>query len=86
MNQSECIQKGVFTIEKFIIKGDFLTLAQFLKELTYISSGGQAKWYLQDNDVFVNQEKETRRGKKLRAGDHVSVGENEYELVGELDF
>ncbi|UQS87487.1 S4 domain-containing protein YaaA [Nicoliella spurrieriana] len=44
-----------------------------LKEETIVSSGGQAKWYLRENTVLLNDEPENRRGKKLYDGDNVSV-------------
>ena len=42
----------VSTIKDFSIKGDYITLSQFLKEESIISSGGQAKWYLKENPVL----------------------------------
>lgn len=68
------------TIKDFAIKGDYITLSQFLKEESIISSGGQAKWYLQDNLVILNGETETRRGKKLHVGDKLEVAGTEYEF------
>ncbi|MBN7276605.1 S4 domain-containing protein YaaA [Lactobacillus acetotolerans] len=62
------------------MKGEYITLGQFLKEEAIISSGGQAKWYLRDNPVLLNGEKENRRGKKLRSGDKVEVAGNTYEF------
>ncbi|BAQ56392.1 conserved hypothetical protein [Lactobacillus acetotolerans] len=70
----------VNTIKNFTIKGEYITLGQFLKEEAIISSGGQAKWYLRDNPVLLNGEKENRRGKKLRSGDKVEVAGNTYEF------
>lgn len=70
----------VNTIKNFTIKGEYITLGQFLKEEAIISSGGQAKWYLHDNPVLLNGEKENRRGKKLRSGDKVEVAGNTYEF------
>ena len=32
-----------------------------------ISSGGMAKWFLNENDVYVNGEVESQKGHKLRA-------------------
>lgn len=70
----------VVMIEEFTIKNDYVTLGQFLKDENIISSGGQAKWYLQDNPVLLNGVKENRRGKKLRPGDKVEVEQKVYEL------
>lgn len=67
-------------IKEFKVKGEYITLSQFLKEESIISSGGQAKWYLQDNPVILNGESENRRGKKLRAGDNLEVAGEKYEF------
>lgn len=40
-----------------------------------IPSGGQAKWYLADNSVFVDGELENRRGRKLYAGMMIEIPE-----------
>ena len=34
---------------------EFITLNEFLKLANIISTGGQAKWYLQENEVYVRQ-------------------------------
>lgn len=68
-------------IKYFKVDGDHITLGQFLKEESIISSGGQAaKWYLKDNPVTLNGELEDRRGKKMHVGDHVVVNGQEYEF------
>lgn len=53
------------------IQSAFITLGQLLKHENIISSGGMAKWYLSEFDVFVNELQEQRRGKKLYDGDTV---------------
>lgn len=53
------------------IQNAFITLGQLLKHENFISSGGMAKWYLSEFDVFVNELQEQRRGKKLYDGDTV---------------
>ncbi|AOV06352.1 S4 domain-containing protein YaaA [Sporosarcina ureilytica] len=55
------------------IHSEFITLGQFLKMVNVISSGGMAKWYLDENTVYVNNEPEQRRGKKLRHNDIVEI-------------
>lgn len=67
-----------------MLDGDLITLTQLLKDLTYIGSGGQAKYFLQDETVYVNGELETRRGRKLRAGDQVVISGNEYLITNPL--
>lgn len=55
------------------LKTPYMTLGQFLKHIDVISSGGQAKWFLQENDVLVNNEHENRRGRKLYSGDQIEL-------------
>ena len=52
-----------------------LHLGQLLKMTDAISSGGMAKWFLSENEVYVNGEVEDRRGQKLRDGDIVNIPE-----------
>ncbi|CAM5572275.1 RNA-binding protein OS=Lysinibacillus sphaericus OX=1421 GN=LS41612_00310 PE=4 SV=1 [Lysinibacillus sphaericus] len=52
---------------------EFVTLGQLLKMTDAISSGGMAKWFLHENDVYVNGEVDDRRGRKLRNGDVVNI-------------
>jgi ribosome-associated protein len=68
----------VSVIKQFVIKGDLITLGQFLKEESLVGSGGQEKYFLQENDVLVNGELCRMRGKKLRPGDQVTVAGTEY--------
>ena len=55
------------------ISTEYITLGQLLKEAGVIDSGGQAKWFLQENSVLVNGELDTRRGRKLRVDDTVTL-------------
>jgi len=59
-------------VEEVIVDGD-ITLGQFLKTEGIIESGGQAKWFLQDFEVMINDERETRRGKKLNHQDRIEI-------------
>ena len=55
------------------IGGGFITLGQFLKLTDCVSTGGQVKHFLGERVVFVNGQPETRRGRKLYAGDRIEV-------------
>ena len=55
------------------ITTEYITLGQFLKFVSLIDEGWQAKFYLQENDVLVDGEVETRRGRKLRGGEVVEA-------------
>lgn len=63
------------------IKTEYIELQQLLKMENYISSGGQAKYFLLENKVFVNVEEENRRGRKLRVGDIILIDKEEYKIV-----
>ncbi|MGI8909295.1 MAG: RNA-binding S4 domain-containing protein [Rubrobacteraceae bacterium] len=52
-----------------------MTLGQALKASDLVGSGGEAKILIQSGEVRVNGEVETRRGRKLRKGDEIEVGE-----------
>lgn len=60
--------------EEIIVDGE-LTLGQFLNYEGIVESGGQAKWFLKEYDVYLNGERETRRGKKLSDGDQLDIPE-----------
>lgn len=48
---------------------EFIKLGQALKAVNMVSSGVEAKIVIQDGQVLVNGEVDTRRGKKLYDGD-----------------
>lgn len=50
-----------------------IKLDQFLKYVGCVQTGGQAKILIKYGDVEVNGTVETRRGRKLVAGDRVTV-------------
>jgi ribosome-associated protein len=54
-----------------------IRLDQFLKFTGLAETGGHAKLLIQAGEVAVNCEVETRRRRKLHAGDVVSVDGNE---------
>lgn len=63
------------------INTEYITLGQFLKIADIISSGGQAKFFLAENDVFVEGELENRRGRKLYPNMTVKVLGKDYKIV-----
>jgi ribosome-associated protein len=63
------------TPSDFALRGDHIALAALLKASGIASSGGAAKALLAEALVRVNGELESRRGRKLRDGDQVAVGE-----------
>ncbi|MHC5250026.1 S4 domain-containing protein YaaA [Enterococcus sp. HY326] len=57
------------------LESEYMTLGQLLKEISVISSGGQAKWFLAEKAVFVDGEPENRRGRKLYPNMMVEIPE-----------
>ncbi|SFQ67576.1 ribosome-associated protein [Psychrobacillus psychrotolerans] len=70
-------------MEEIRFDSEYITLGQLLKMTDTISSGGMAKWFLSEHEVFVNGEVDQRRGRKLRHNDVVNIPEvGRYKLVG----
>jgi ribosome-associated protein YbcJ (S4-like RNA binding protein)/cold shock CspA family protein len=63
------------------IQGPTITLGQLLKLSGLIESGAEAKAFLRTEQVWVNEEPEVRRGRKLTLDDVVRVGELELRLT-----
>ena len=59
---------------------EFIKLGQVLKAVGAVESGVEAKEAIQDGLVSVNGETETRRGRKLYAGDTVSFDGREIKI------
>lgn len=67
------------------IKTEFIKLGQFLKFLNILSSGGDVKEFLLNQEVYVNGELENRRGRKLYPNDTILVNSIQYVIKGEND-
>jgi ribosome-associated protein len=66
----------VILVEKEVtISTEIITLGQFLKLADVIQSGGMAKWFLSEYEVYINGEQDQRRGRKLAVGDKVEIPE-----------
>jgi len=50
---------------------EFIKLGQLLKKAGVVGSGVDAKYLIEEGNVLVNGEVETRRGKKIYPGDEV---------------
>lgn len=59
-----------------------IRLDHFL-QMCGVQTGGQAKMLIQNGHVSVNGEVETRRRKKLFAGDVVLIDDEEFEVAGD---
>ena len=58
------------------IRDESIRLGQALKLSGLAESGGEARAMVEDGAVTVNAEVETRRGRQLRHGDVVAVGDD----------
>jgi ribosome-associated protein len=63
------------------IRGDVIRLGELLKLAGVVATGGEAKMLLASTQVLVNGEPDSRRGRQLRAGDEVVVGEEHLRVV-----
>ncbi|MGM9857867.1 MAG: S4 domain-containing protein YaaA [Bacilli bacterium] len=68
-------------MKKIPIRTEFITLGQFLKLADIISTGGEAKFYLQNNVIYVDNIVDNRRGRKLYPGTILKCSNEEYEIV-----
>ncbi len=59
------------------IKGEYITLSQLLKLTNLFESGGTIKNYINEEGVFVNEQLEFRRGRKLYHDDIVKLKSGE---------
>jgi len=57
----------------FVLRGEFIPLDALLKAASLCSSGGAAKMLIVDGGVLVDGVVETRRTRKVRAGQRVDV-------------
>ena len=62
------------------IKDEYITLGQFLKIVDLVSTGGEAKIFLLENEILVNGLKENRRGRKLYKDDIIEISKIGYKI------
>ena len=66
---------------KYKLFDEYITLQALLKEVGIIQSGGAIKSFLQENQVYFNGDLETRRGKKIRIGDIITLPNQKLEIL-----
>jgi len=59
------------------IHTEYIKLDQLLKFAGIVGSGGDAKYIIQNDVILLNGQRVTERGKKIRSGDVVIIGEQE---------
>ena len=65
---------------KFKLEDEYIQLQNVLKVCAIVDRGAMAQNIIQDGLVKVNGEVETRRGKKIRQGDVVTVFDESIEI------
>ncbi len=60
---------------------EFIKLGQALKKAGLVSSGVEAKMVIQEGEVSVDGEIDTRRGRKLFGGEVISYNGEEVKIV-----
>ena len=68
-------------MNKIKINTEIIKLDAFLKWAAIASSGSEAKLYIQDGLVKVNNEICVQRGKKLKVGDIISFEDSDFEII-----
>ena len=64
----------------FVLNTEYITMGQFLKANDYINSGGEAKFFLFNNNCRLNKERCQERGKKIYKGAIIKIKDEIYEV------
>ncbi|QKT05112.1 RNA-binding S4 domain-containing protein [Mycoplasma sp. OR1901] len=65
------------------IKDETIKLGQFLKKIREISTGGESKYFLQNNDIKINGVVPVGRSTKIHAGDTVWINDTLIKVIKE---
>ena len=68
-------------METIVLRDEFIKLGQAIKAAGFVEDGVEAKYEIQEGNVLVNGEVDTRRGRKLYDGDVVSFNGQEIKIV-----
>lgn len=63
------------------IRGEVIRLGELLKLAGVAATGGEAKQLLASTEVLVNGEPDNRRGRQLRVGDEVRIGDEHLVVI-----
>ena len=70
-------------IQEIAIKSEYSKMDSLLKYAGLCMTGGEAKSLIEEGCVLFNGEVCTMRGKKVRPGDEVSLGDDLLKIVAE---
>jgi len=68
-------------MKQVVMRQEPVELYRILKFEGWVSSGGEAKQVIAAGDVLVNGKIETRKRRKIHAGDVISYLENQCQMV-----
>lgn len=68
-------------MKQITISTEFVTLGQFLKIANLIQTGGEAKFFLQEHEVYIDGERDNRRGRKLYDQMIVEIESKQYQIM-----
>jgi ribosome-associated protein len=68
-------------VREVAVRDDGIRLGQFLKLAGLADTGADARVLLDLGEVEVNGEPEARRGRQLRVGDVISVGDETVRVI-----
>ena len=68
-------------MQEIKVRDEFIKLGQALKAADLVNSGVEAKIVVQDGQVEVNGEVDTRRGRKLVPGDVITFDGKSVKIV-----
>ncbi|MFV0287937.1 MAG: RNA-binding S4 domain-containing protein [Mycoplasmatales bacterium] len=71
-------------MEKIIINTEYIQLVQLLKMLNYISSGGECKYFMNENKILINNEIPFEKRKKIYDNFEVIINDKEYLIKSEI--
>ncbi|UMZ75189.1 S4 domain-containing protein YaaA [Natranaerofaba carboxydovora] len=60
-------------IKEIKISEEYITLGQLLKLINVVATGGEVKFFLKENDVYINGKKCDKRGRKIYPGDLIEL-------------
>ena len=64
-----------------MISTEYITLGQLLKVTDFIQTGGEAKFAVKSLEIYVNGEREDRRGRKLYVQDKIVIEGKSFTIV-----
>ncbi|MBN4083652.1 RNA-binding S4 domain-containing protein [Mycoplasma sp. CSL10137] len=65
------------------IRDESIKLGQFLKKIREISTGGESKYFLQNNDIKINGIKPVGRSTKIHVGDTIWINDTLIKVIKE---